>query len=445
MAKIFDMKTYKMPTFPSKYPLLDLRKLPLDYFLIPISHKEGQIKEFDVLLFHRLLKLYYGMPCEIESEVPHEYRHFLEKKVVSRRVKGKTYQRKIETIPTTDDKIQRERIELLKKASKSLENKLLTNNEWRYFLTTKSGGTIYVGTTDSYQKILIGHVFSNQHEQPTKKMIKEGERFVNDLLSEANRLKHELFNIKKEFKDKTTLQVYTVHNTYRSNYISAELMLESAEDNEYELVEKALTHDFRDGSGDPELEEYTMRGMFGVGMYYAASFTYFFMALEGFVNLIYHAFLNPELRDRQFNLEARLDLEQKLRMMPLLCAGFKGDILDPQSRTFQNFKKLKKYRNLIFHSRIEDSLKEMTIFEGGFFYSRKIDKVEKYLLPTQRLNLKKKNIDEVKRIVDALIGDIMTRMNRETKALTKKHILTDFAVPFSIVNDEVILGIKLRS
>jgi len=65
-------------------------------------------------------------------------------------------------------------------------------------------------------------------------------------------------------------------------------MLESAEEHEQELRHEWLkydpkkTEDFYDSEKQARSEKLGL----AVGMYYAASFSYYFMAMEGFVNLI---------------------------------------------------------------------------------------------------------------------------------------------------------------
>ena len=137
-------------------------------------------------------------------------------------------------------------------------------------------------------------------------------------------------------------------------------------------------------------------------MYYSAAISYYFMALEGFVNIIYHAFLEHELRKKELNLKQRFDLEQKILLMPFLCYCLNKNVqFKPQ--VMEVFKKLKKYRNFIFHSNIEDSLKSICFIEKGFFYYCDVAKYKESFLPIQKIKLKTENVIEVKKIVDNLI------------------------------------------
>jgi hypothetical protein len=428
--------------FSSRYPLVSFKDMPGEYRVQPITFKSDEIDEHEVILFHRLMQRYYGNAQEIEPRILFEMPEGFEQvRPVGRLIRGNKYQYLVSS-PAAYDK---ETLARYKKKVNEIMNRLKKNpfgGEWRYFIRTKSGGIIHVGTKDVHTKMLIGHVLPEYKQQQSKRVLKEGETFVNALLAEANRLKLELLNVRKEFEQRESLNIYTIHNVYLSNYTSAELMLESAHENEEKLMNESLRHDLRENLDDAD-EEYTKRAMHGIGMYYAASFAYYFMALEGFVNLVYHAFLKEEFRDKQFNLEGRLhDLELKLRLMSVLCKGFRTDLVKPKSKTYEKFVRLRKYRNMVFHSRIEDSLRTVLLFESGFFYPAEMKSKDKFILPLHRFDLKKDHILEAKGIVDSIIHDIVSKMKKTERNLVKRFILKDYLVSFHIDNGEIRLGLR---
>jgi len=264
-------------------------------------------------------------------------------------------------------------------------------------------------------------------------LIKEGETLVADLLVEATRLKGQILNPQKEFEEGEGIQLYGLENVFKSYYGSAELMLEYADDNEEEIYAEykrfldAFLPDVLKQERDLENVANVDKYFAGLGMYYRAAILYYFMALEGLINLLYHAFLKEGLEEQ--NLEQRLDLELKILLMPALCNGFKGEFLESKSDIFKNFKELKNYRNEIFHSKIADSLKDVAFVEDGFLYAVEMEK-SKRILTLRGKQLEKEDVLKVKSIVDHMVEEILDKMDDESKELVNKHIMKELEVPF---------------
>jgi len=215
-----------------QYLLLPKGDIPERYKLFPITFKIEEIEKFEVLFFHRLMKKNYGEPSEIELEP--------------------------DSIKTLED-----------------GRVMAIGREWKYYVRTHSGGIIRVGTEDFHTRLKIYHVVPENLAEPSKKLIEEGEKFINDLLREAQRLKGQILNIKKEFEsDDEEIKLYLLDNVFLTNYRSAELMLEYAEDNEEELQYEFLRFDAR-FQLNPEQEAHINKFMPALGMYYAASISYF--------------------------------------------------------------------------------------------------------------------------------------------------------------------------
>jgi hypothetical protein len=266
-----------------QYMLLSKDDLPGQYKLIPINFKTKEIEEYEVLFFHRLMKKNYGDPSEIEWEE--------------------------DSIQKLDD-----------------GRVMAIGREWKYYLRTHTGGIIQVGTEDVHTRLMIYHVLPDNLNEPSQKLINESEKFVNDLLREAQRLKGQILNIKKEFENNEKIKLSLLDNVFLTNYRSAELMLEFAEENEQNLKDEFLSYDAH-YSLDPEQKAHIDKFMPALGMYYAASISYFFMSLEGFINIFYCVFLKDELRSEFFKeqkLNERLDINTKVLLMPSLCNGFKS-------------------------------------------------------------------------------------------------------------------------
>jgi hypothetical protein len=171
-----------------------------------------------------------------------------------------------------------------------------------------------------------------------------------------------------------------------------------------------------------------------IGLYYNSIVMYYFMALEGFINLVYHAFLKPDLREGDRQLKERLermDIDLKVLLAHHLCQGFKKGI-DRDSEVYRQFAKLKDYRNKVFHSGIVDSLKSVLMVEDGFLYNVDIDRFRRSIddFPFTRKRLQKDDILAIKHIIDSLIKEIIDGLEEETREMVNRHILKGLVVPF---------------
>ncbi len=165
-------------------------------------------------------------------------------------------------------------------------------------------------------------------------------------------------------------------------------------------------------------------------MFYAAAISYYFMALEGFVNLVYHAFLRSELGERNFKLEQRLDLEQKLRLMSYLCSGFSGKESFSDAGYWEDFRQLRDCRNQIFHSRIQDSLKRVGLVEEGFLYTCDLKRPESNFLPSRKQELRDDDVLRVKNTVDKIVNQTLNKMDVEYRRLIEEFVLKGSEIPF---------------
>jgi hypothetical protein len=169
--------------------------------------------------------------------------------------------------------------------------------------------------------------------------------------------------------------------------------------------------------------------------------TYFFMALEGFINLAFHSFLKPRFRDKALRTDQRLDLEQKLKFMPFLCKGFNEDSELPLT-VLSGFTTLKNYRNSLFHSKVEDSLKSLCFVEDGLFYNYDMDAHKGRFLTSYKFKLTVKDVVEVKTTVDEIVNNIMGSMSQDTRIVTEAYILSQPHIPFTVLETgELAIGV----
>ena len=110
--------------------------------------------------------------------------------------------------------------------------------------------------------------------------------------------------------------MHLLNNVYLYNYGSAELMREHAEEYESNVAAEALrfdarTNDFKDPAKAFHIQKYQL----AFGMYLGAAINYYYIALEGFMNMVYHSFIRPELASQYLNWEQRLDIDQKIQLV----------------------------------------------------------------------------------------------------------------------------------
>lgn len=383
MAKVYNINSPNILSLQNKYSVIQEDQLPKNYKIFTEPIREQELEKYNAILFHRLMRKIYGKPSEIESE-----------------------------------------------EVKQLDGKMgAIGQEWKYFLMTESGNCIQVATRDKATKVFINFILREDQIKPSGKIIKESEKFATNLIIELEKEKKNFINPKKLFEKKEGIQLYLLHNVYLYNYGSAELVLEIADDNEKTIKKEFLKYDARTNDlNDPEKKAYIDKFQLGLGLYYAMGISYYFMSLEGFINIIYHSFLKREYEN--LNLYQRLDLDLKLRLMPSLCDGFENDKTEISAKYLDNFIKLKNYRNHIFHSKIEDSLKQVAFVEGGFFYLSDMDKNKNEFFPSHKMYLEKKDVLNVKSIVDKIIDEIVSLMNDKFSKLVKEFILRSPELPY---------------
>jgi hypothetical protein len=404
----------------TRYPALDKSEIPANYTVSPIEYKKTAIEEYHVIFWHRLLRNLYDIPIEIECEI--------QDKSPQRRTDVQTV-----FLRKTHEKNNWEAIGIDETTAIGMQagkTKPFPIN-WKYLVGLPAGGIVELATRDKNTIFYIAQLILP--ERDAKIDGREAETFINHLLEEANRLKEQLFNPTKDFERQEGIRLYLLFNVYLSNYLSAKTMLGTAEALETELRQEFLRYDARTSDlHDEEKRKHIDQHMLTCGMYYCAAISYFFMALEGFINLVFHAFLKKRFRDKEFRADQRFDLEQKLRLMSVLCEGF-NENRDLPTAVLSGFKKLKNYRNSLFHSKIEDSLKGLCFVEGGFVYTYDMDEYKDHFLPAHKIKLTISDAIEVNKLVDDIVNYILESMNQDTRNTTETYILKEPQIPITIL------------
>lgn len=381
-------KPKKFVPFSHRYPSLIKSELPTSYKLYPILYRNKEIEQYDIFFIHRLLSINYGSPADFDW-----------KPIKIREEEG-----------------------IIQAAG----------TEWRYYFKTPSGLVIQIETKSNHNFLEISALISEKREKFNKKNENEIEIFINDLLAELQRLEKSLIREDKIFSDEINAYIYLVDNVYLHNYACAETMFDNSKTFEKQFLVQLLKKDFREKriAENPENIKHFNMHLLVKGMFFASAISYYFMALEGFINLIYYGLLKPEYQIRNTNFDQRLDIELKLLLIPSLCNGFNDKLQDAISEIIGSFRQLKKFRNKFFHAGLSEHLNRYLINEGGFVYNFDMGKYKSSFLPQRKYELREEDVLKVKTIVDSIIDKILDNVDDEYEENVQKYIMSDITVPF---------------
>lgn len=376
MADISNIRSKSQDRIYNQFPPVEGSDIPQEYTIIPIESEKERITKFAVYLWHRLLKNIYRQPTDLECELRHKD-HTSTSPIVTATMRILDRSR-FTILGTTRENC--EKVE-------SGELKLYFAN-WKYFIYLPSGSIVEVGTKNRTTSIHFG--FLSNENRPVDRDKEDASRFISLLLDEADKSATQLFDARKRFYDVEALRSCILLNVYLSNYRSGELMLRTAVTQEQRLHDDFHQYDARPLDLSNEELGQIDYGVLVCGTYFSSAIMYFYMALEGFINIVFHSFLKKTMREgpfknNRFAVEEKIsDIALKLRLLPVMCDGFKDEHLNATSDVYANFGHLTKYRNSIFHSKIEDTLKSAVFVEDMFEYQCQLDQ---QFLPSFKLEL----------------------------------------------------------
>lgn len=415
--------------FPSKakeriykrFPPLGGGEVPQTYEPKEIEYERPSIEQYEVVFWHILLRSIYQEPIDIECEL-----------LVSLPLKAnpmtavfRRFENQLKWVNISEET-----------ALKIQAGELMPMPvNWKYYIRLSDKGIIEIGTKDNHAVLYFAHVSSDgQIKDEATELAKE---FISLLLDEARKeTNNKLFDPIKEFQNKDGLKSYMLFNVYRANYMCALFMLKTASTREQEISDEFSDHisnttNLYDDATRIKHDVFSMTK----GMYWSSAIAYFFMALEGFLNILFHAFLKKNLTASGLNIDKKFDIEQKLTLLPVLCDGFLHEQYIDTSHLFSKFRKLKDYRNIIFHSKIEDELNNILFIKDGFFYASDSSRYKEQFLPIQKGNLSFNDVIKVKEIIDEIITMITNSMTDDTKRLTDEYVKESAHIPFYVLKD----------
>ncbi len=215
--------------------------------------------------------------------------------------------------------------------------------DWKYFFELPSKNIIIAGSKDIHTKMYLS--LANPDSSKQKVITEETIKFIKMLLEEMKNHHHILFNPKKRFKEKAVFS-YCLLNVYLSNYLSAEHLIKNADREEDKLTQDLYKFSNKSVLLEGDAGAHTESVLLVCGTYYSSAISFFYMALEGFINIIFHRFVKKNLNNS--DTERNLKIREKIKLMPYLCDGFTYDFNETISEIYEDFDKLTKYRNKLF-------------------------------------------------------------------------------------------------
>jgi hypothetical protein len=322
-------------TFRGKYTPFYINDVDIGkYTQHAITHMEEDLNEYDLLLVHRVLKKALNRPPHIKKNL-----HL--------------------TSP--------------------LHMQYIEGN-WYYYLRNRND-VIFKILADTRRRQLSISILSDYAERDIKIILSEdGATFVRDLLREIKENRH-LLSFKKN-TDLAGTEIYMENVFLKNHFASRALFMSGIFDND-ELIEYCRNGRLYTWPGSDNLSDAHESAAADLykddaqknleSVYMRSAVHYSILSLESLTNMVYHIMLRRPLR--LLKLDERLDWELKLAMMPYLCHGFshKKQIVLDDKESHESFKELRKYRNVLFHSKISETSYTIHTYEDKLQYPIDLD------------------------------------------------------------------------
>lgn len=234
-------------------------------------------------------------------------------------------------------------------------------------------------------------------------------------LEEAIEKNCHLFDEHEDLKSVEHAKRVATVNVYFTNYHSATRLLGLAK--EYDKRQEKLLY------VRPLPEEFH-GDLFTFGFLHSAAAFFYTLSLEAFTNTIFNTLIKEEFSDKDSLQDIlRMDWDLRLRTMHLLCKGFLSPAIIRGSEEWNEFIKLKNFRNLKFHGNIADEDEGSMILEDGIFFfyhpwthfrGRNLEKKAEKAFARSSFSDPALAIS-IKESVDAVVEKILLAMDSETR------------------------------
>ena len=220
-----------------------------------------------------------------------------------------------------------------------------------------------------------------------------------------------LFDEAQEIKERTKTSA-AISNIFAEKYRAAEQLFAIAQDQDIlpKIKDIAYGEEVKISTG---------------GSIYLSSAIVFVIALESFINTIYHLLLKEGFQAEAYErITIRADLDVRLITAHVFCDGFTKQIVTPHTDLWKRLLKLRRFRNDIVHGNVTSDHYFYSIQEdtNTFFYSgvtdfrgRKSEDKAKRNYPTTMARINKKTVSEIKETVDQIVQSIVDSADDETR------------------------------
>ncbi len=142
------------------------------------------------------------------------------------------------------------------------------------------------------------------------------------------------------------------------------------------------------------------------------------VSLEGFLNLVYHLFISPELADERVRVRIEREaLDLKLRLVSTFCDCFEATPIDRNSDVYKAFNHLLSLRHNLAHGKLTGFMEDALVIEEERypFVVPGSEAPAKYGISQDPLALDVKMVEETGSIVWTLVRQIMRAMKPQIR------------------------------
>jgi hypothetical protein len=163
---------------------------------------------------------------------------------------------------------------------------------------------------------------------------------------------------------------------------------------------------------------------------YIAITSFYIMAIEAFINLIYEFLLRPEFKNDNAKQNIRnLPIEKKLSCLPEYCFGFNKVEFSKDDKVLINWHKIHHFRNNFIHANLMPENDMHIIREDSIpFYFSKLFISKRKLNPYFNAERVSETIREA---VNSIVMGIIKKMNRKEKKWVKSWTKYPIIMPYS--------------
>jgi hypothetical protein len=161
------------------------------------------------------------------------------------------------------------------------------------------------------------------------------------------------------------------------------------------------------------------------------SFFLFLSSFEGLLNVIYDLYLRPSLDDARIKSTLnRSHIDMKLRLAPLYCVCFSGDVIKYKGDELDRYMAVVDLRNDFIHANLSPTMKTAVVKEDGCTFPIEQRETNKYDIPKSLARLDVEHLRFVRQTIrdmaEAVLGSMNHKFRRDFgNALERDQIIIE--------------------